>query len=394
MIRIFNGISFKYLFKLVLILGFPFLLTVCSEHTNDPTSINYPIPDQIDDGWETTSLHSVGLNENSLLQMLEHLNANPDHKVHSIVIIQNNKLVFEEYFEGRKFNLARYTGATGFDRNDTHNLCSATKSFVSALIGIAIDKGYLQSVEQKVSEFFPEHSDLFQNSPQKQSISLKHLLTMSSGIEWDDETYPYSDPRNDIYQLFSSSDPIRYILSKDIVEEPGTFYAYRNCNTNLLGEIIRRATGQRLDIFSKNYLFNNLGIDAYEWQMLPNNVVFCSGDLRLRPRDMAKFGQIFLNKGTWKQQQIISENWVQESTVARFVMPNNWWEDGYGYQWWTKTFFVNNKLYNTFFAAGWGGQYIFVFPAKEMIVVFTGGNYFDSVPVGELLQYFILPAVN
>jgi CubicO group peptidase (beta-lactamase class C family) len=162
----------------------------------------------------------------------------------------------------------------------------------------------------------------------------------------------------------------------------------------LLGEIIRRATGQRLDIFSNNYLFNNLGIDAYEWQMLPNNVVFCSGDLRLRPRDMAKFGQIFLNKGTWKQQQIISENWVQESTVARFVMPNNWWEDGYGYQWWTKTFFVNNKLYNTFFAAGWGGQYIFVFPAKEMIVVFTGGNYFDSVPVGELLQYFILPAVN
>jgi len=236
--------------------GFLSILASCTDNPNEPSNNNnaYPIPEQIDDGWETASIPSVGLNEYKLLEMLGYLQGNPGHKIHSIIIVKNNKLVFEEYYEGQKFNLAQYTGEMGFDRDDTHNLCSATKSFVSALIGIAIDQGFIQSVDQKIFEFFPEHSDLFQNNPLKQTITLKHLLTMSSGIEWDDETYPYSDPRNDIHQLFTVSDPIRYILSKDIIETPGTVYAYRNCNTNLLGEIIRRASGQRIDAFAENYL--------------------------------------------------------------------------------------------------------------------------------------------
>jgi CubicO group peptidase (beta-lactamase class C family) len=137
---------------------------------------------------------------------------------------------------------------------------------------------------------------------------------MRSGLQWDDETYPYSDPRNDINQLFSSSDPIRFILSKDLIEAPGTHYAYRNCNTNVLGEIVRKASDLRLDIFSKDHLFNKLGITSYEWQRLPNNVIFCSGDLRLRPRDMAKFGQLFLDGGSWDGEQIISQQWVDKST--------------------------------------------------------------------------------
>ena len=131
-------------------------------------------------------------------------------------------MVFEEYFEGEKFNLAQYTGEMGFDRNDTHNLCSATKSFVSALIGIAIDQGFIQSVDQTVADFFPEYSDIFTNDPIKQTITLRHLLTMSSGIQWDDQTYSYYDPRNDMYQLFNSGDPMRYILTKEIIETPGT----------------------------------------------------------------------------------------------------------------------------------------------------------------------------
>ncbi|MCW8812269.1 MAG: beta-lactamase family protein [Chlorobium sp.] len=382
-------------FLLLLVLSCFF--AACSEEVNDPGSVNkvtYPIPEQINDGWETASLPSVGLNENKLLEMLGYLQNHPDHKIHSIIIVKNNKLVFEEYYEGQKFNLARYTGEMGFDRNDTHNLCSATKSFVSALIGIAMDKGFIQSVDQKISEFFPEYSDLFLNNPSKQTITLKHLLTMSSGIQWDDETYSYLDPRNDLYQLFNSSDPIRYILSKDIIETPGTVFAYRNCNTNLLGEIIRKATGQRLDAFSENYLFSKLGITEYEWQMLPNNVVFCSGDLRLRPRDMAKFGQLFFNGGVWNQEQIISANWVNESVQTRFFMPGNRWEDGYGYQWWTIIFHSGLHYYGSYFAQGWGGQCIFVFPENNMIVVLTGGNYFTDSPMLTLLNNYILPALK
>jgi CubicO group peptidase (beta-lactamase class C family) len=217
---------------------------------------------------------------------------------------------------------------------------------------------------------------------------------MSSGIEWDDETYPYTDPRNDLHQLFNVADPVSYILSKDIIETPGTVFAYRNCNTNLLGEIIRKASGQRLDAFSDTYLFTILGITDFEWQMLPDNVVFASGDLRLRPRDMAKFGQLFYNGGVWNQEQIVSANWINESVITRFYMLPNYWEDGYGYQWWTKTFHSGSKSYPAYFAQGWGGQCIFVFPESDMIVVLTGGNYYTSSPMLTLINNYVLPSVN
>ncbi|NNG27804.1 MAG: hypothetical protein HKM87_09785, partial [Ignavibacteriaceae bacterium] len=136
--------EFKSCLLLLLILNCFF--TACDEEINEPGSTNnnvYPIPEQINDGWETASTPSVGLNESKLLEMLGYLEGNSDHRIHGIIIIKNNKLVFEEYYEGRKFNLGQYTGETGFDREDTHNLCSATKSFVSACIGIAIDKGFI-----------------------------------------------------------------------------------------------------------------------------------------------------------------------------------------------------------------------------------------------------------
>ena len=109
---------------------------------------------------------------------------------------------------------------------------------------------------------------------------------------------------------------------------------------------------------------------------------------------MAKFGQLFLNKGIWEQQQVISENWINESVKTRFALPYDWWEDGYGYQWWIKTFHIDSHNYNSFFAQGWGGQCIFVLPEINMIVVFTGGNYFNSLPILDLLEYFILPAIH
>jgi len=382
------------LYRLLLTFGIIYILTSCNDNPNDSIDNNiYPIPEQIDDGWETASLASVGLRESALRDMLVYLSVYTDHNIHSIVVVRNNKLVFEEYFQGDKFNLGQYTGETGFDRNDTHNLCSATKSFTSALVGIAIDNGFIQSLDQKVFDFFPEYADLLISVPEKQNLTLKHLLTMSSGIEWDDETYYYNDPRNDLYQLFTASDPIRYILSKDIIVTPGTVFEYRNGNTNLLGAVVQKSSGQRLDNFAQHYLFDKLGITELEWQMLPNNNVFCSGDLRLRPRDMAKFGKFFLDKGIWEQEQIISEDWINESVQPRFSPPPDWWEDGYGYQWWLKTFHIGLNNYESYFAQGWGGQFIFVFFELNMVVVFTGGNYFDLLPNLDILDHYILRAV-
>ena len=143
------GMKKEHKYYLLLLLILSCFIAACSEEVNSPASTNgnvvYTIPEETGDGWQTASLSSVGLSETKLLQMLEYLEGIPDHKIHSIIIVKNNKLVFEEYFPGDKFNLGQYTGETGFDREDTHNLCSATKSFVSACIGIAIDKNFIQS---------------------------------------------------------------------------------------------------------------------------------------------------------------------------------------------------------------------------------------------------------
>jgi|GEM_PF-1907074 len=125
-------------------------------------------------------------------------------------------------------------------RDDTHNIHSVTKSFTSALVGIAIDRGMIGSVDEKVFDFFPEHADLMDDDSLKAELTIEDLLTMRSGIDWDDETYPYDDPRNDLNRLFAARNPIRFILFKDILVAPGTVFQYSNCNSDLLGDIVHR----------------------------------------------------------------------------------------------------------------------------------------------------------
>jgi CubicO group peptidase (beta-lactamase class C family) len=384
----------KWLVVLVILVW----INACTTDKNpvDPAgTYHYEIPVQTNDGWETASLASVGMNETPLFDLMNRLDQIDDHRIHSLVIVKGGKLVFEEYFPGDKFNLAQPTGESGFDMDDTHNLCSATKSFTSALIGIAIDQGFIQSVEQHVFDFFPEHADILSDEPAKGNITIQNLLSMTSGLEWDDETYSYFDSRNDMYQLFNSSDPIRYILLKPIIETPGLVFAYRNCNTNVLGEIIRMASDKRLDIFSENFLFSKLGISEFEWQMLPNDVVFCSGDLRLRPRDMAKFGYLFLNGGLWNGERIISKEWIDTSTSKHIDLDHYWSElDGYGYQWWLWEN-IGNSDFSAYAASGWGGQWIIASPNLNTVIVATGGNYYttEAISIQTILADYIIPAI-
>jgi len=389
----------------------PALLTVvllgavstCEKKSGSPTGpddegYRYTVPEQTGDGWETASLASVGMDAEPMEDLMDRLAETEDHQVHSLLIVRDGKLVFEEYFPGEKFNLAQYTGEWGFDRDDTHNLCSVTKSFTSALVGIAIDQGLIGSVDEKVFDFFPQHTDLMTGDPLKAGLTIEDLLTMRSGIDWDDETYPYSDPRNDLNQMFNTRQPVRYILSQDILVTPGTVFEYSNCNSNLLGEIVRRTSLERLDLFSGNYLFSRIGVADFQWQMVTSNMVFASGDLRLRPRDMARFGQLFLDGGSWDGRQVISAEWVELSTrehVPLYAGSADMWEDGYGYHWWRweSIFGVEFRAY---MAQGWGGQWIVVWPQGNMVIVTTGGNYYTDppVPIQAMVIDHILPAVN
>jgi CubicO group peptidase (beta-lactamase class C family) len=251
-------------------------------------------------------------------------------------------------------------------------------------------------VDQKVFDFFPEYSYILNSSPEKGNMAIEDLLAMKSGIQWDDETYPYYDPRNDLTQMFRSSDPIRYILLKPLSETPGTFFAYRNCNTNVLGAIVGKAVGERIDFFSKTQLFDKLGITDFEWQMINSNVVFCSGDLRLRPRDMAKFGYLFLNGGVWNGEQVISQQWISTSTAKHANFSDYWFDsDGYGYQWWIWDN-VNGVEFQAYAASGWGGQWIIVSPNLNLVIVSTAGNYYTDtkMPIETIIVDYIIPSIS
>jgi CubicO group peptidase (beta-lactamase class C family) len=214
---------------------------------------------------------------------------------------------------------------------------------------------------------------------------------MTSGLRWNEMELPYSNRGNDLIRLFYVSDPVEYILTKPLVTEPGTAWYYNGGNTNLLGEVIRQATGQRMDAFAEKRLFAPLGIVDYEWDFINPDMIHASGNLRLRPRDMAKFGYLYLNGGVWNGEQIVSRAWVEASTRAHAV-PR--WANGYGYQWWLRTYHSSSEAVDAYYAAGWGGQEIIVFPDLDMVLVFTGGNYVDESPVDEIVTRYILPAAQ
>ncbi|MBN1875474.1 MAG: serine hydrolase [Anaerolineae bacterium] len=353
---------------------------------------SYRVPEQINDGWQVASLEEVKMDEEKLNQAVARVEDHTYQNIHAILIVKNGRLVFERYFRGYTwaYNDAQHQGElVTFDRNRSHNLASVTKSVTSILVGIALDQGVIQSVDDKVFTYFPKYAYL--NDTEKDAITLKHLLTMSSGLQWNEGELPYSDPNNDLVRLFSEPDPIRYILSRPMVSEPGAKFYYGGDNTNLLGEVIRSATGQRMDAFAEEVLFGPLVITDYAWDFINSDMIHASGNLQLRPRDMAKLGQLCLNGGMWEGKRIVSEAWIAESTQKHVTHSAT---SGYGYQWWLKTYRVGTDSVDAYYASGWGGQQIMVFPDLGMVVVFTGGNYVTAEPSEEILTRYILPAVQ
>lgn len=387
----------KKIYILSFLITLVYFFSACDESPENPLTgdNNYPIPEETGDGWETASLSSVGMNTNRLFTLINKINNNSYTEVHSIVIIKDDKLVFEEYFSGHDFlyNGQNFQGAyIDFDRNTRHNTHSATKSFTSALAGIAIEKGFIQSVDDKIFDYFPDYSELLDQ--QKEKITIEHLLTMSSGFEWNEWDVSISQSEHDIVRMNSSPDPVYYVLNKPVVTEPGNSFYYNGGTVDLLGQLVRRASSMNVKSFSRTYLFNQLGITNYNWQTLyPSGITCCHGDIYITPRDMAKFGYLFLKKGMWNGTRIISEEWVNNSFQNHITPPVNW-AYGYGYLWWLKKYYTPEHIYYSFNAEGWGGQQIIIIPTENMVVVFTGANYVTNPPNDEIMSSYILPSLN
>jgi CubicO group peptidase (beta-lactamase class C family) len=359
--------------------------------TNNIKSYQYAVPEKTNDGWETASLNSVQLDAGLIKELFERIGDNSYKNIHSVLLVKNGELVVEEYFPGQDSKGQYQT----FTRDTLHEMHSATKSVNSILIGIAIDQHLIRSVDEKISNFFPEYSDIFTNKG-KDVICLKDLLSMTAGLSWDEWNYPDTDPRNDLAMMASRADFFRYVLEKPIATTPGTKFVYNSGISLMLGEIIYKASGLRADKFAGRYLFSPLGITNYSWGKAPNGVVNTLGGLALRPRDMAKIGCLFLNGGRWQGKQIVSEKWVKESTkqqIGASQLPTWFLADGYGYQWWLGSFHVRGQTIGSYSARGRGGQFIIVFPTLQMVAVFTGWN--DNELLGQpldMLQRYVLPA--
>ena len=385
----------KKFLLIILILGFAFSCSKNPTSGDDEPGNGYVYvqPPETGDGWQTASLSDVGMNK--IVDLINKIQDQVYQEIHSVVIVKDGKLVFEEYVPGHDFGYRgeNYHGNyINFNRDSRHNTHSATKSVTSALVGIAIDKGFIQGVNDSIFSYLTNYASL--KNEQKSKITFEHLLTMTSGLEWNEWDVSVSQSNHDIVRFNSSSDPIRYLLSKPIVTTPGTSFYYNGGAVDLLGELIRFASDWNVKQFSQKYLFEPLGITNYQWQTLyPSGITCCHGDIYITPRDLAKFGYLFLNNGVWNGNQIISEEWVKKST-ATFINLNLSWADSYGYLWWLKKYYANNKVNESFFAEGWGGQKIVVFPGLNMVVVFTGANYVSDPPCDEILIRFILPALK
>jgi CubicO group peptidase (beta-lactamase class C family) len=362
----------------------------------------YQVPVQENDGWVTTSLSAVGIDTATITNLMNFLLNRERHYIHSILIVKDGNLVFEEYFSGEDAVItaeALNFVYRDFDRNTLHFQASVSKSITSILFGIAIDKGFIRGIDGKMFSYFPGYADL--NDAEKDKITVAHMLNMTTGLPWDDSTYPHDDPRSDEYKVLMGEDPVGFVLGLPVVEPPGTNFEYNSGTTVFLGEIVRKTSGLLLPDFAQQYLFTPLGIFSFSWINCFNSdgVCFASGGLYLRSRDMAKIGQLFLNEGMWNGTSIVSAEWVRDSTRASIVPPGGSSPlheivTGYGHQWWMVTFSGSNM--SGYMAAGWGGQYIIVFPDLEMVVIFTQGDFgFDEVDVFYSIFYdYIIPAVQ
>ena len=361
----------------------------------------YRPPENIDDGLEVGSLDEVDIDSALLAEAVKTIRCGRYKEVHSLLIFKDNKLVFEEYFKGHKYkwDAPNHHGElVTWSRTMKHDICSDAKSVTSALIGVAIDKGFIKSVHQSIFDYLPDHQHL--KTDGKDKITIEHLLTMTSGLQWKEWSSPYSNMDNPIIEIwFQDKDPITYILEKPLIDEPGKRFTYSTGNMQVLGEIIKNATKMTIDEFSGKYLFGPLDINSFNWPLKYKNGVD-GNTLKITPRDMVKIGATFLNKGIWNGQQIISEQWVEKSATS---FPGNEGIDipgedsgivGYSYSWWTKKYSKSGKKLKMYYAGGFGGQHIMVFPELNAVVVFTGGNFVTKSPPFIILEKYVLPAFD
>lgn len=281
-------------------------------------------------------------------------------KVSGIVVLsKKGKPIFEQYY--------------GFNNRYSLNpISSVTKSITSIALGICIDKGLIASIDEPVVKYFPEYKKQFAENPVKRSITLKHLLNQTTGLKWEEWFFPYNYASNSLIALLESqTNWIDHFFTLPIDTLPGTKFNYNSLSSQVIAEVISRVTGRPFNLFVVENIFKPLGIETYQWDVYPNNPFPAWGGISLSTFDMAKLGLLLLNSGRYRNLQIVSASWINRSVNIESVYNQN---TGYGLHWWVEHHPGEPLM---FYAAGYGDQYVFIIPEKEIVIAINSQNFSD-----------------
>jgi CubicO group peptidase (beta-lactamase class C family) len=309
------------------------------------------------------SLDSNYLDGEKLKKTIKNIDSGKYGLVHSLLISRNNELVYEQYFDG-------------YDRDKLHLISSNTKGIAAILIGQLIDKGYLMNEDEKLVDCFPEFKAIFEGDRQK--ITIRHLLTMTSGYKLHSS------------ELYQTKNRLLEDLQRDLAYKPGEKFQYDPANANILAGIIKNKSGLHADEFAQKYLFEPLGIKSYNWEdEKQNGFPLMQGSLQLRPYDMIKIGLLLANDGKYEDRQIISKEWITKLKTASV-------RKDYSYLWWLGNSKVNSKELKGVIATGIGGQFIYVAPEKNLVIVTTAGNFHNNktMDIVKMIEEDVLPVIK
>lgn len=362
----------------VLLMAGSLLLSACSNSNTASSRASSTAPDtaltmsesesssepEVDNTWQVDTPETHNMDPQVFVSMHQALAGAP---VYAVLTVKDG-VIIDEYYQD------------GYDENSAFAFHSSSKSVTSALLGIAIEEGYIGGVDDLLSDYLPQMAQMTNG---KQNLTLRHLLTHTSGLEW----YEWGGGTSNWNEFRSAENWVDYILGRNLVTQPGTVFNYSTGNTHLLAAAMESAIGSPLFDYAKEKLFDPIGMEHISWGTDPQGIADGGNGVVMSARDAARFGQLFLDGGNWKGEQLIPADWVTESTSIQ----NNGTGDGtgsYGFQWWARSF----GGYDTYYAFGAWGQYIFVVPELNLVTVIASSGPQNSYTSRTYFTDYVLNA--
>lgn len=349
--------------------------------------------------WPEAAPGDVGMDPKMITELDAAVRQGQYGQVKSLLVLRHGKLVYEGYFRGTTVN-------------DLQPLYSVTKSWGAMLVGIAIARGELEGLDQPLADVFTQYSSIFNTTPGKRDITIKDVLTMRHGLAWDEWSTYFTDPANPVNQMTKAADWWQFVLSRPQTAAPGSVFRYSTGTSNLMGGLIRAATGLSAIDYSRQYLFAPMEIEEFHLEVdlsgsprgtgitqFPPGLTPTGHGLWLKPRDLAKLGQLYLDGGVWQGERLIPSKWIGDSWLAysdsnsdpAVIGKGNF----YGLQWWGGTFQAPQGTLRGYVAQGWADQFIIVVPQLDLVVVSNASNgNFSGQDMVDAVRFRIVPGTE